>query len=142
MNTARALLSGLVLGVTMMTGSALAREPAPGSDNEKVAPAAAPFQVLVGRWVRPDGGYVITVDSVAADGQLEASYANPNLLPFARAQASREGDAIEVFLKLTAGGYGGSTYTLEYDPEWDTLRGVYYQANARQSYDIYFERSQ
>ena len=57
-----------------------------------------------------------------------------------KAQASHEGDAIEVFLKLTAGGYGGSTYTLKYDPDGDVLRGVYYQANARQSYDIYFER--
>ena len=35
----------------------------------------------------------------------------------------------------------GSTYTLTYDPAKDVLRGVYYQAVARQRYDIYFERA-
>lgn len=40
------------------------------------------FRSLPGRWVRPDGGYVIAIKSVDAGGKLEASYANPNPLPF------------------------------------------------------------
>jgi hypothetical protein len=45
-----------------------------------------------------------------------------------------------VFLELTAGGYNGSTCTLTYDPKKDILKGVYYQAVARQKFDICFER--
>ena len=140
MNTARAALRGLAFtAAAMLAAAAQAQEPAT-APQATAAQSAAPFSALVGRWVRPDGGYVINIDSVGADGQLDASYTNPTPLPFARAEASREGDQIKLFFKLTAGGYGGSTYTLTLDPAGDTLRGVYYQANARESYDIYFER--
>jgi hypothetical protein len=91
--------------------------------------------------VRPDGGYVITIKAVDAGGKLDASYANPNPLPFARAEAAGDGNAIKVFLELRAGGYNGSTYTLTYDPKSDILKGVYYQAVARQSFDVYFVRA-
>lgn len=106
------------------------------------APAArqADFGVLVGRWVRPDGGYTVTVKGVDADGTLDAAYANPTPLPFSKAEASREGQTIKVFLELRAGGYDGSTYTLTYDPARDVLEGVYYQAVARQRFDVRFSR--
>ena len=99
------------------------------------------FGVLQGRWVRPDGGYTITIKSVDASGKLDASYANPNILPFAKAEASRDGKTLKVFLELRAGGYNGSTYTLTYDPASDRLKGVYYQAVARQKFDVYFVRT-
>ncbi len=99
------------------------------------------FDVLPGRWVRADGGYVITIRSTDAGGKLDASYANPAPLPFAAAQASRDGGTLMVFFELQAGGYNGSTYTLTYDPSKDILKGVYYQAVARQRYDVYFARA-
>jgi uncharacterized protein (DUF2147 family) len=136
MNTATAALRGLAFAAAVMLAAA-AQAQAPGAT---AAQSPAPFSALVGRWVRPDGGYVINIDSVGADGQLDASYANPTPLPFSRAEASREGDQLKLFFELTAGGYGGSTYKLTFDPAGDTLRGVYYQANARQSYHIHFER--
>jgi hypothetical protein len=107
------------------------------------APAAqvdSAFAALPGRWVRPDGGYVINIRSVDASGKLDASYANPNPLPFARAEATLDGKAIRLFFELRAGGYNGSTYTLTYDPVSDTLKGVYFQAVAQQKFDIYFTR--
>jgi hypothetical protein len=91
--------------------------------------------------VRPDGGYVITIKSVDAGGKIEAAYANPNPLPFARAEASQEGKSIKLFFELRAGGYNGSTYTLTYDPAADVLRGVYYQAVAQQKFDVFFNRA-
>ncbi len=105
-------------------------------------PAArqADFGALVGRWVRPDGGYTVTIKRVEAGGTLDAAYANPNPLPFAKAEASRDGKTIKVFLELRAGGYDGSTYTLTYDPARDVLEGVYYQAVARQRFDVQFSR--
>jgi uncharacterized protein (DUF2147 family) len=133
-------LSMLVLmaGITTAPIPALAQE-APSDTTAARAPAD--FSPLVGRWVRPDGGYVVTIKSVSADGKLDASYQNPNLLPFSRAEAARDDDEIQVVLELTAGGYGGSTYTLIYDPEQDVLRGVYFQAVAHKSYHIFFERA-
>lgn len=117
---------------------------AQGAENEKgkpAAPGSSSFGVLQGKWVRPDGGYEVTIKGVDGAGKLDAGYANPSRLPFSRAVASRDGDAIKVFLELRAGGYNGSTYTLVYDPVKDVLRGVYYQAVARQKYDVYFVRS-
>ena len=137
------VLSMLVLALGVGTGLAQAQyTPAP-----KDKPAAAitqsqfDFRVLQGRWVRPDGGYTITIRSVDAGGKLDAAYANPNPLPFTRAEASRDGKTLKVFLELRAGGYNGSTYTLTYDPASDRLKGIYYQAVARQQFDVYFARA-
>ncbi len=109
-------------------------------DSSKSASADPGFIALQGRWVRPDGGYVITIKSVEASGKLDAAYANPNLLPFAKAEASRDGTTIKVFLELRVGGYNGSTYTLTHDPATDVLKGTYFQAVAQQKFDVYFAR--
>lgn len=117
----------------------------PATAVSQVVPKAAiqsesAFSVLPGRWVRPDGGYVINIRSIDASGKLDAAYANPNPLPFARAEATREGKVIKLFFELRAGGYNGSTYTLTYDPVADVLKGVYYQAVAQQKFDVFFSR--
>jgi hypothetical protein len=118
----------------------------PAAAQSPVAPAAAPrstagFAALQGRWVRSDGRYVIHVTAADDTGKLAATYSNPNLLPFWTAQASRENGVLKVFLELRAGGYNGSTYTLAYDAVRDELAGVYYQAVARESYNVRFVRS-
>ncbi|MEP7328298.1 MAG: hypothetical protein ABI777_03735 [Betaproteobacteria bacterium] len=55
--------------------------------------------------------------------------------------ATRHAKKIKVFLELRAGDYNGSTYTLNYDPASDTLRGGYFQAVAQQKFDVYFARA-
>ncbi len=107
---------------------------------KRSAPAEVGINVLEGAWVRPDGGYTIAIKAVGADGRLEAMYFNPNPLPFEKAQAVREGTTIRAAFELRAGGYGGSTYTLTYDPASDRLEGIYYQAVAQQKFDVYFTR--
>jgi len=108
------------------------------------APAAAQrlatFETIKGTWVRPDGGYIIFIRNVAPDGALDAMYFNPNELPFAKAQASREGAAVRLAFELRAGGYNGSTYELSYDPATDRLTGTYYQAVAKQTFAVFFSR--
>src|SRR5450755_3298070 len=64
--------------------------------------AQALFGVLVGRWVRPDGGYVISIKAVDALGKLDASYANPSQLPFYTAEATRAGSDLKLFFELRA----------------------------------------
>jgi hypothetical protein len=139
MPVARSLVV-LVFAAFACAASAQAQAPA-ASPAPPGARAAAGFGVLLGRWVRPDGGYVITIRGVDAEGKLDAAYANPNPLPFARAEAARDGRTLKLFFELTAGGYGGSTYTLTYDPVNDVLKGVYFQAVAQQTFDVYFIRS-
>ena len=85
---------------------------------------------------------MITIRGVEPDGKLDAAYANPRTLPFAEAQASWDDKTIRLFFVLRAGGYNGSTYTLTYDAANDILYGVYYQAVARQRFNVYFERAQ
>ena len=103
--------------------------------------ADAAFATLPGRWVRPDGGYVINIKRVDAGGKLDAAYANPNPLPFSRAEATLEGKTLKLFFEIRAGGYNGSTYTLTYDPAADVLKGVYYQAVVQQKFDVFFTRA-
>jgi hypothetical protein len=136
MKMAAFLLSTAALSVSLipLPAQAQVRAEAPA------AQADGAFATLPGRWVRPDGGYVINIKSVDASGKLDASYANPNPLPFSRAEATRDGNTIKLFFELRAGGYNGSTYTLTYDPASDTLKGVYFQAVAQQKFDIYFMR--
>jgi hypothetical protein len=98
------------------------------------------FDVLKGRWLRPDGGYIIQIRSIDASGKMEAGYFNPRPINVSKAQATRESGNTRVFVELTDVGYPGSTYTLTYDPKEDVLRGVYYQAAVKQSFDVYFTR--
>ena len=112
-----------------------------GQGGSAAAQADGAFSTLPGRWVRPDGGYVITIRRVDADGKLDADYANPNPLPFSRAEATLDGKTIRLFFEIRAGGYSGSTYTLAYDPVADVLKGVYYQAVAQQKFDVFFTRA-
>jgi hypothetical protein len=107
----------------------------------KCAPLAAPdYSVLPGRWLRPDGGYVVDIRSVAADGRMDVSYYNPAPIHVARAQASRAGDTLKVVVELRDVNYPGSTYTLAYDPSEDRLKGAYYQAVAGETFEVFFTR--
>jgi uncharacterized protein (DUF2147 family) len=122
-------------GGAMAQGKSYAGKAAPPAAN-----AAVGFEVLKGDWVRPDGGYVISIAKVGAGGEIEATYYNPRQLPFAKALATRDGTALRVSLELQAGGYAGSTYELAYDAATDRLTGIYYQAVQRQKYEVYFTR--
>jgi hypothetical protein len=137
------ILFSFALSLGAVADSAVALDAAPRVEAEVSSSGSEDgFDVLPGRWVRPDGGYVISIKSVDAAGKLDAAYANPSPLPFARAEASRDGKTIKLFFELRAGGYNGSTYTLTYDPLNDVLKGVYFQAVAQQKFDVHFTRAE
>jgi hypothetical protein len=106
-----------------------------------VAEARPEFQRLKGKWLRPDGGYVLDIRGVDRSGKLDAGYFNPDPIYVARANALQEGTVTRVFVELRDVNYPGSTYTLVYDSARDELKGVYYQAALQQSFVIFFERS-
>jgi hypothetical protein len=131
----------IATGIVPAQVEPLPAAPAASSTSETSTSASpSAFASLPGRWVRPDGGYVISIKSVDAGGKLDASYANPNPLPFYTAMATEDGTTLKVFFELRAGGYNGSTYTLNYDAAGDRLKGTYYQAVARQTYEVFFVR--
>jgi hypothetical protein len=98
------------------------------------------FEKLEGRWRRADGGYVLDIRKVRPDGALDAAYLNPRSINVSKAQATRDGATVRIFVELRAPNYPGSTYTLTYDSKRDELYGVYYQAVEGRSFDVVFAR--
>ncbi len=105
--------------------------------------AAAPkvdVQKLKGKWLRPDGGYVIQIQSIDDSGRMDASYSNPGPIHVAKAEVSQDGENLKVFIELRDVNYPGSTYDLTYDRQSDSLSGIYYQAALQQRFDVVFTR--
>jgi len=131
-------LCALLLAVAWVQGSATGQEKGDSATVEKAKPD---FGKLKGRWMRPDGGYILSVKDVDTGGKMDAAYYNPRPINVSKAQATREGATLKVFIELKDAGYPGSTYTLIYDPKTDRLGGVYYQAAIGQRFDVFFVRS-
>ncbi|MBW1788434.1 MAG: hypothetical protein JRK53_17730 [Deltaproteobacteria bacterium] len=114
-----------------------AKSPAP-----VITEKTADFRELVGRWVRPDGGYVIEIRSIGAGGHMDAGYFNPRPIHVSRAEASLKGDIPQVFIELQGKGYPGSTYTLLYNREQKVFVGTYYQAAMGRNFEVIFVRQE
>ena len=97
--------------------------------------------ILTGRWVRPDGGYVLELKAPSSDGLLKAAYYNPQPIHVSHADWKLLDGRLRVFVELRDVNYPGSTYTLDYDKAADRLTGQYFQAVQRITYDIIFVRS-
>ena len=108
--------------------------------NPATAPSNPEFQKLMGRWQRPDGGYILAIKNITDSGAVDAAYFNPKAIHVAKAEASRDRDATKVFIELRDVNYPGSTYTLTYEPASDQLKGIYYQAVERQRFFVAFVR--
>jgi hypothetical protein len=106
----------------------------------KASVEKADFSVLVGEWVRADGGYVINVRGIRPDGSVDAGYFNPKEINISEANVSKWKGLSKLFIKLQDKGYPGSTYTLYYYAEKDALAGFYYQAAMKQTFEVVFTR--
>ena len=106
------------------------------------SPAAVPaaFRKLLGRWLRPDGGYVIEIRHVGAEGNLQAAYFNPRPINVSQARVIQKNNQTQIFIELRDAGYPGATYALTYHGEQDVLAGIYYQPTAGQSFEVVFVR--
>ncbi len=138
---------GLVLGLVLIAGLAVL-VPRTGSlpqapknlDAARAAATAADLAKLVGKWQRPDGGYVLEVRQAAAEGKLDAAYFNPGPIHVSKAEAHRDGEDLRVRVELHDTGYPGCVYQLRYVAGEDCLRGTYYQAALGETYDVDFVR--
>jgi len=108
--------------------------------SETAATEKPDFSVIIGEWIRPDGGYIIRVRDVNPDGSVDAGYFNPGEINIAEANVSLWKGLVKLFIKLQDKGYPGSTYTLYYYAEKDALAGFYYQAAMGQTFKVVFLR--
>ena len=120
-------------------GAQPATPPAAGESAQSTG-AKGDFAPLKGRWMRPDGGYVIEIKAIDAHGKMVAAYFNPRPINVSVAETAVEGTTVKVFIELRDVNYPGATYHLTYDPEKDQLRGVYFQPALQQSFDVFFVR--
>lgn len=96
---------------------------------------------LLGRWLRPDGGYVLEIKAATPAGLLDAAYFNPRPIHVSKAAWKAEpANGFGVFIELTDQGYPGATYRLRYSPGSDRMNGTYTQPAANQTYDVEFTR--
>jgi hypothetical protein len=102
--------------------------------------AAGELKPLIGRWLRPDGGYILEIREAAPDGKLEAYYFNPRSINVHRAEATRVKSDLKIVVELRDAGYPGSTYALLYKPDQDVLVGYYFQAGRKQYFEVHFVR--
>jgi hypothetical protein len=115
--------------------------PVPQTNAAPSAAAVSPeLAKLVGKWQRPDGGYIVEIRSVDPSGKLDVGYFNPNPINVSRAAAWRDKGATKVVIELRDVNYPGSTYTLEHNLQTDQLFGQYFQAALRETFEVVFTR--
>jgi hypothetical protein len=143
----RTLVAGLsVLAILVLAAAAVwfyrGANPAlkPVAGDSPATSGADAFSTLKGRWLRPDGGYVLEFGAIDARGIMECRYYNPKPIRVAKATAALEGAATRVFVELRDEGYPGCTYNLAYDPREDVLSGTYFQAAVQETYEVVFVR--
>jgi len=106
----------------------------------QLSPDQTDVRRLEGRWVRLDGGYVLDLREIKKDGSVTAAYFNPRPIKVFSAKWSREEGKINLFVELRDVNYPGSKYNLPYQPRADRLKGTYFQAVERQTFNIEFVR--
>ncbi len=111
----------------------------PGETNRELP--CADGKCLEGKWLRPDGGYLLELKGVKPPGRVQAAYFNPKRINVGKSEWRGAEGQIQVFVELRDVNYPGSTYTLAYFPQDDTIRGYYYQAVHKQTFCVVFVRA-
>jgi hypothetical protein len=119
-----------------------ATTPAAATGTKAAATAAPNWSKLKGRWVRPDGGYILEIKSIADDGRAEANYFNPSPIRVAWARAANADGAAKLEVELRDVNYPGCLYKLTYAADSDQLAGTYFQAQQQETHQIVFVREQ
>lgn len=111
-------------------------------DEEKSESDPVSVEKVAGRWLRPDGGYILELERPSPDEKFKAQYFNPRPIRVATTRVNQEGPVIRVYVEMLDVGYPGSYYDLVYDPEGDRLVGFYFQATMKATFDVFFIRAE
>jgi hypothetical protein len=127
---------------------AAASSPAPRRQSADQPPVATSQNLLpdtereklIGRWRRSDANYMLEINRVAPDGQINAAYLNPKPIHVSKAIAMSESGKTTVMVELHDRLYPGSYYTLTYNASNDRLSGVYHHLGVHENFDVVFIR--
>ena len=133
-----AIICFCIIGLLITVSRGVSAEPV---QTQKQADVQADVQRLEGRWVRPDGGYILELWDIKKDGSVSAAYFNPRPINVFSAKWSRKKGKINLFVELRDVNYPGSKYNLQYDPGSDRLKGTYFQAVEKRTFEIEFVRA-
>ena len=131
---------GVIVWAMNRTSTNSAIAPAPAAPATSSTVSADVRHRLIGRWLRPDGGYVLSIKSIAEDGKVDAAYNNPQPIKVAKAQTTQAGGKTALYVELRDRNYPGNYYILSYDPGQDQLVGVYHHLGLNQTFDVNFVR--
>lgn len=99
-----------------------------------------PSEKLLGTWQRTDGTYKIVIEEVLPDGEMTAKYLNPKSINVGKSSWTIQDEVLHIYVELRDENYPGSLYKLVYNDKNQNLTGTYYQAVARETYNISFKK--
>lgn len=118
-----------------------AKTTAPAAAKSAAAPADS-FEKIRGRWLRPDGGYVLAIGAIDPEGRAEARYFNPSPINVAWARVRTDAGVMKLDVELRDTNYPGCLYKLSYLPETDRMVGTYFQAQMQETHEVAFIRDE
>lgn len=90
--------------------------------------------------MRSDGGYVLAIGDIEANGRAQTSYFNPSPIHVAWSRIVAEPAGPTLLAELRDVNYPGCLYKLTYDAARDRLVGTYFQAQLQETYSVEFQR--
>jgi len=126
----------LLIVISLLVGSLVAYK-----NHKAVKHNSKNISKLIGKWVRPDGGYVIKISSIHSNGNIDVAYFNPNAINVEKAYTASRRNNVQLYVELNDAGYPGSKYYLVYKPQKDILQGIYFQAHDHEFYNVFFLRN-
>jgi hypothetical protein len=136
------IAAAVVVGVLMLQNRQAAEEKPGTAKSTSSVVTPEQVQTIVGRWRRPDGGYIIEIGGLDVAGNLDVAYYNPRPINVSQAQVVQSPKGLHIFIELRDKGYPGATYRLDYERDNDTMTGIYFQPSVNQSFDVVFVREQ
>ena len=134
------ILSAFILLALIGYGSGMLSLASAGDGGLSQSRAVENEEAFMGRWIRPDGGYILELSKGREEGTLRAFYYNPRPINVARAEFTRNNETVAITVELRDVNYPGSKYNLRYNPRTDHLVGTYFQALHGETYRVEFMR--
>ena len=112
------------------------------TDQQITATSPIPLSAkLEGKWERTDGGYVLALKGPLGNGDITAKYFNPNPINVGRSMWQLDRGKLKLMVELQDKNYPGSVYSLEYVEHDDVLKGTYFQAMEKMTYEVEFKKA-
>lgn len=114
--------------------------PAATPVTQSLGTAESSSNKLEGKWQRTDGGYILELSGAKSNGDITAAYFNPNPINVGRSLWQNNAGKLMVMVELQDKNYPGSVYNLEYSESQNSLKGTYFQAVEKMTYNVEFSR--